>query len=48
MTKTPIKLSFEEYLTYHDHTDDRYELVDEDLVAMTPASPEYVAIIKFI
>ncbi len=32
MTQTPLKLSFEEYLTYDDGTDNRYELVDGELV----------------
>jgi Uma2 family endonuclease len=29
MLKTPIILTFEEYLTYDDGTDNRYELVTE-------------------
>lgn len=36
MTQTPIKLSFEEYLTYNDGTDNRYELIDGELVAVPP------------
>lgn len=32
MTQTTIKLSFEEYLTYDDGTNNRYELVDGELV----------------
>ncbi|HLO86689.1 MAG TPA: hypothetical protein VK203_17050 [Nostocaceae cyanobacterium] len=48
MTKTPIKLSFEEYLTDDDETDDRYELVDGELVQITLANPEHAAIIRFI
>ena len=36
MTRTPVKLSFEEYLVYDDGTDVRYELVDGELVPMTP------------
>jgi Uma2 family endonuclease len=32
MTKTPVKLTFEEYVTYDDGTDNRYELVDGELV----------------
>ena len=35
MVKTPIKLTFEEYLTYDDGTDNRYELVD-GLLVMVP------------
>jgi Uma2 family endonuclease len=48
MTKVPVKLTFEEYLNYDDETDNRYELVDGILVSMNPASPEHVAIIRFI
>jgi Uma2 family endonuclease len=48
MTTTPVKLSFTEYLNYHDDTDNRYELVNGELVAMNPASPEHIAIIRFI
>lgn len=32
MTKTSAKLSFKEYLTYDDSTDNRYELVDGELL----------------
>ncbi len=32
MTQTPVKLTFSEYLTYDDGTDNRYELVDGELV----------------
>lgn len=32
------KLTFEEYLTYEDNTDDRYELIDGDLVTLPPES----------
>ncbi|MGJ5676780.1 MAG: Uma2 family endonuclease, partial [Nostochopsis sp.] len=32
MTQTPVKLTFEEYLTYDDGTDNIYELVDGELV----------------
>jgi Uma2 family endonuclease len=48
MTKVPVKLTFEEYLNYDDETDNSYELVDGILVSMNPASPEHVAIIRFI
>lgn len=39
---TPGKtlLTFDEYLAYDDGTDTRYELVDGELVAMPPESPE--------
>lgn len=41
-------LSFEEYLTYDDNTDNRYELVDGVLVAMTPPLISHFDIAKFI
>jgi Uma2 family endonuclease len=34
MTTTRKKLTFEEYLDYDDGTDNRYELVDGELVAL--------------
>lgn len=45
MTQTPIKLSFEEYLTYNDETDKRYELVNGELVEMTPARGRHADIV---
>jgi len=47
---TPGKtlLTFDEYLAYHDDTDNRYELVDGELVAMPPESPENLAIARFL
>lgn len=48
MTKTPIKLTFEEYLTYDDGTDNRYELEDGVLIQMTPASPIHSDIVEFL
>ena len=36
MGSTPQKLTFEEYLAHDDGTDDRYELVDGELVKMPP------------
>lgn len=41
-------LSFEDYLTYDDHTDNRYELVDGVLFAMTPPLISHFDIAKFI
>jgi Uma2 family endonuclease len=35
MTITTQKLTFEQYLSYNDSTDTRYELVDGELVAMS-------------
>ena len=48
MTQTPVKLTFEEYLTYDDGTDNRYELEDGVLIPMTPASPIHSDIIGFL
>jgi len=39
MKQTPVKLTFDEYLTYDDGTDNRYELEDGVLIPMTPVSP---------
>lgn len=48
MTRTPTSnpkmLTFEEYLTYDDGTDIRYELVDGELVEMPPETRENNAI----
>lgn len=41
-------LTFDDYLAYHDDTDNRYELVDGELVAMPPESPENLAIARFL
>ena len=32
------KLTFEEYLTYEDDTDNRYELIDGELITLPPES----------
>jgi Uma2 family endonuclease len=36
----PKKLTFEQYLAYEDRTDNRYELIDGELVPLPPESPE--------
>jgi Uma2 family endonuclease len=41
-------LTFSDYLAYDDGTDTRYELVDGQLVAMPPKSPENLAIARFL
>lgn len=41
-------LTFEDYLAYDDGTDTRYELVDGELVAMPPESPENLKIARFL
>lgn len=48
MTQTPVKLTFEEYLTYNDGTDNRYELEDGVLIPMTPASPIHSDIVELL
>jgi len=44
MTKTPVKLTLEEYKTYTDGTDKRYELEDGVLLEMPPATGKHEAI----
>lgn len=41
-------LTFEDYLAYDDGTDTRYELVDGELVAMPPESPENLKLARFL
>ena len=50
MVKTPVRkdLTFEKYLKYDDGTDNRYELVDGELVLMPPATARHSDIIEFI
>ena len=50
MVTTPKKnrINFEQYLTYDDGTNNRYELVDGELVLMPPASFLHSDIIDFI
>jgi len=47
-TSPSVSLSFEEYLSYDDGTNKRYELVDGQLVEMPPASFLHSDIIDFI
>jgi Uma2 family endonuclease len=42
------RLSFEEYLTYDDGTDTRYELVDGQLEPMNPPTFRHLFIAKFV
>jgi len=42
------RLTFEDYLTYDDGTDNRYELVDGELILMTPPRIEHYLIADFI
>jgi len=50
MTQTPTKqrFTFEEYLAYDDGTDNRYELVDGDLVLMPPPTGRHADIVDFL
>jgi Uma2 family endonuclease len=48
MVRSPVKLTFEEYLQYDDRTDNRYELEDGKLVLMPPPSPQHSNILQFI
>lgn len=48
MPKTPLKLTFEEYLTYDDGTDKRYEFENGELLEMPPATGKHEAIITFL
>ncbi|MDJ0903385.1 MAG: Uma2 family endonuclease [Xenococcus sp. MO_188.B8] len=47
-TPTTKKITFEEYLNYEDGTNNRYELVNGELVLMPPASFLHSDIIDFI
>ena len=42
------KLTFEEYLTYEDDTDNRYELIDGELVTLPPESEPNTAIVSYL
>ncbi len=48
MTLATQKLSYEEYLTYSDGTDSRYELVDGELVPMSLGTGRHGAIAEFL
>ncbi len=48
VTPTIQRLSFEEYLTYDDGTDTRYELVDGQLEPMNPPTFRHLLIAKFV
>ncbi|MGQ4646593.1 Uma2 family endonuclease [Lyngbya aestuarii] len=47
-TSTIPKLSFEEYLAYDDGTNNRYELVDGELVIMNPPTVRHALIIRLL
>jgi Uma2 family endonuclease len=48
MSQTPLKMTVEEYLTYDDGTDKRYELENGVLIEMPPFSGNHEAIITFV
>ncbi|MUG96014.1 Uma2 family endonuclease [Scytonema sp. UIC 10036] len=48
MSHTPLKMTVEEYLTYDDGTDKRYELDSGVLVEMPPGTGNHEAIITFV
>ncbi|OUC15446.1 MAG: hypothetical protein B0A82_06865 [Alkalinema sp. CACIAM 70d] len=48
LSSTHRKLTLEEYLTYDDGTDTRYELVDGELVEMPPESDENSDLTRFL
>lgn len=48
MTASKVHLTFEEYLNYSDDTDNRYELVDGELVEMPPENPNNCLIARFL
>lgn len=47
-TSTKRKLTFEEYLNYDNGTDNRYELVDGELILMNPPTGRHALIIYLI
>ncbi|MBW4667478.1 MAG: Uma2 family endonuclease [Cyanomargarita calcarea GSE-NOS-MK-12-04C] len=48
MSQTPLKMTVEEYLTYDDGTDKRYELENGVLIEMPPGTGKHEAIITFL
>jgi Uma2 family endonuclease len=48
MVKTQQKITFEQYLSYDDRTDQRYELVRGELILMTPPIFKHIFIAKFL
>jgi Uma2 family endonuclease len=48
MSQTPLKITVEEYLTYDDGTDKRYELENGELVEMPLGTGNHEAIITFL
>lgn len=48
MTTAKHTLTFNEYLTYDDGTDDRYELIDGELIALPPESEPNNRIVSYL
>jgi Uma2 family endonuclease len=48
VSQTPVKITVEEYLTYNDGTDKRYELENGVLIEMPPGTGKHEAIITFL
>ena len=48
MQSLKTKYSFEEYLKYRDHTDNKYELINGELLTMPPASGIHALITMFL
>lgn len=48
MVKLPVKLTFEEYLTYDAGTDNRYELVDGELVMVPLPTADHSDVIDLL
>ena len=48
VTTNSSKVSFSEYLNYDDGTDNRYELVDGELLVMNPPAKRHFNIIRFL
>jgi Uma2 family endonuclease len=48
MVTTDTKITFSEYLNYEDGTDNRYELVDGELVRMNPPAKRHFNITRFL
>ncbi|MEO0802672.1 MAG: Uma2 family endonuclease [Cyanobacteria bacterium J06642_2] len=48
MTATRTRMSFQDYLTYDDGTDTRYELVKGQAIAMTPPTWQHIRIAKYL
>ncbi|NJO43147.1 MAG: Uma2 family endonuclease [Cyanobacteria bacterium RU_5_0] len=48
MQPTKNRMTFEEYLNYADETDNRYELVDGELIEMPPENPNNCLFARFL